>query len=121
MSRPSKFTDAQVADMVARRLKGGRANSYGAIAARYGCAAHTVRRLCLLAGLKAAPRPLDKFPSVTSRNGVAVRRFSPADDAALLRMKAQHVRPSEMARVLGRHDSTIANRLVALAAYEARP
>lgn len=117
----TRFTDEQIADMVARRRKGGKGNTYGAIALSYGCVAQTVRHHCLRAGIKSAKRPLAGFPAVTSRKGVEVRRFLPDEDAQLLRMLGEQVPPSQMARTLGRRNGAIANRLVALKAFGETP
>lgn len=66
------------------------------------------------------PRDLYARRAPVARGGQTVRPFEEHEDAMLLRLEAQGLRDSEIARRLGRWQSSVAARLATLARHEER-
>ena len=96
--------------------------SVGQISVRMGIPRSTIEWHCIKAGAEPPriqqqhynPRPL------RYRHGLPVRMFSEAEDLQLSGLEAAGMRLCDMAAKLGRHPSSIRNRLMLLARQQAR-
>ncbi len=64
--------------------------------------------------------PVPREPLVLVRKSGLVRKFHEAEDARLLELEAQGLRPCEIARALERHPGSVRARLEFLALRDAR-
>lgn len=114
-----KYSDAEVADAVEMREAGvARAE----IARRLGMSIGAVDYHCLRLGAVAPAARIVPSPPRTMearRGDHVVRRFSPAEDARLLKLEAAGIAVNEIARRLGRPANSVRGRLQTLARHEA--
>ncbi len=102
--------------------------TYQRIADRLGCSAGAIEWQMLNLGAETeetATRELPQTapgPAVVLRGGLPIRRFQPADDALLLRLRAEGTGPAEIGRALDppRRANTVTARLMTLARHDAR-
>lgn len=112
--RTPSLTEEQIDQMASWREAG---RSYEWIGRRLGLSAHAIRWNCLRIG---ADHPRghtfkpSKMPMLTVRVGGVVRRFTPEEDALILRRKAEGAGNAQIARELGRKSHSILGRLLTL-------
>lgn len=112
-----KLTPEQIDQLAPMRAAG---RSMTVIARRFGCSRGLIEYYCLVLGIEAPRRyrlsPIHTAAVVIERSdGRAMRRFTAAEDAELLRLEAQKLRYSEIARRMGRKRHVVAARLASLA------
>ncbi|MBY6242807.1 hypothetical protein [Methylosinus sp. Sm6] len=98
--------------------------SYGKIGAIIGISEKAVGWYCLALAVE-PPTPGKswegiKGPAVVQRGGHMVRRFTAAEDSALLDLESRGATLAEMARALGRASNSIRGRLMTLARRDER-
>ncbi|MDR3510667.1 MAG: helix-turn-helix domain-containing protein [Caulobacteraceae bacterium] len=108
-----RYTPAVIAEIVDRRLQG---QSFERIARRLGLTWVGVRYHCWRLDVHPprAPRQARKRAPVVYRGGVAVRAFSPAEDARLEALRAQGLSLGAIGRAVGRHHAVVSRRLTDL-------
>lgn len=117
-----KLSDADIQRIVELREKG---LSLGQIALKVGSHTETVYYHCLRLGAE-SPRNKGKTwdkikgPEVIVRGNHVVRRFTPQEDARLLRLERKGLNNADIARAIGRANSSVRNRLSTLARHQAR-
>lgn len=116
-----RLTEEQVARICALREKGC---TIKAIAEEIGCSAGAVYWRCLENGVE-PPKPARLpqgivGPPTYSRGGHTVRRFTPDEDARLLKMEAEGLSRAVIARALKRGRNSIVGRLMTLARHDER-
>lgn len=116
-----RFTDEQRDQMAERREAG---ETVAAIAVAFGCSTSMVYWTCLALGAeKPGAKPLPtavRGPMVMQRNGYAVRRYTPEEDARLIALEAEGLGDTEIGKAMGRRPNSIRGRLMALARRQAR-
>jgi transposase-like protein len=112
-----KLTPAQAAEAVALVEEG---RTYAHVAKLYGVSVACIRWHCLRQG--APPRgklqPPPANPVVMRRGDHQVRLFTAEEDASLLRLEAEGLRTSEIARRLGRKPNSVTGRLATIARHQ---
>lgn len=98
--------------------------TYDEIALKIGRDAGSVAWHCLAVGADPPnAKPIDKTikgPPVYRRGRHHVRRFTPEDDAELIRRTNAGENPAQVGRALGRKPNSIRGRLMTLARHDAR-
>lgn len=114
MAHNRRLTEEQLEQMAEWREAG---QSFEWIGSRLGLSAKAIRWQCLRVG---ADHPLGhtfpacKTPMVVMRKGRAVRRFTPEEDALILRRQSEGARNADIARELGRWPHSILGRSMTL-------
>jgi len=123
MGRRPSLTDEQK-DLIAE-LREGRGWSYARIAIKLKIAEGSVSWYCLKQGIEKPGRkiPVLRQPQTKpfTRHGRTVRPFSPEEDAKMLELSAEGLKPAAIARALGnRRPNSITGRLYTLARHQDR-
>jgi DNA-binding CsgD family transcriptional regulator len=110
-------------EVVAAMREAGK--SYGQIARRLGKHKNTISWCCLVNGIdspKASKLWTDgiKGPAEVIRGDYVLRRFTPEEDAELLRLEATGMSPAAIGRAIGRGRNSVVGRLATLARREER-
>lgn len=116
-----KYTPEQIEQAVTLREEGKL--TLGQIAAKLGMNTNAVDYHCRRQGAYppgwTPPPATAPGPAVyTDCTGRTVRRFQPAEDQRMLKLRADGMRISEIARTMERAPNSIVNRLMTLAARE---
>lgn len=113
MSAASRLDVERIADMRDRGM------SVKDIAADQGCSRGAVAWHCLRAGVTLKEHPIgrDIHPH-RRRNGQIVRPFSVEEDERIVRLTVEGKTPTEVARAVGRKNTSIIARLATLARRE---
>lgn len=114
-----KYSEETVAECCRMREAGA---TVEAIALALGMSIGAVNYHCLRNG---ADTPLRRFgtpqgPRIVARGNHVVRRFTPDEDATILRMELEGATVSEIGRALGRSHNSIIGRQMTLARIEER-
>lgn len=117
MGRP--FLSPAQHQQIAERIERG--ESTGHIARAFGCSRSNVSHIGLKLGVSApGGNRLPPAPPRFQRNGVTVARFTPDEDARLLRLEAEGLDYAAIGRAMKRHRSSVRLRVMTLARHEAR-
>lgn len=118
LKRRPNLTDEQKAAVTAKRELGWTVDR---IAAEFDISSGSVAWCCLVLGADPPDAKLqnrDHYPMVVMRNGMPVRRFTPEDDAQLLRLEAAGESINSIASTIGRRTNSVRGRLSTLARRE---
>lgn len=115
----AKLTASQVAEIVDLVEAGAKPIT---LAGRFGVSANAIDSRIRNAGVVRHGGKFHRNPPIApasyTRGGKTVRLFTRAEDDQLRELEAQGLKPSEIARRLGRNTNTITARLVTLALHE---
>lgn len=117
-----KYTDEQIDLVIQLREKGW---SYARISQRTGMSQGSIYWYCLRDGAEppnsAGPvRPVAEMPMTYKRGGHTIRRYTAAEDATILRLRASGMSLKKIGERLGRPHNSIMGRLMTLARHQAR-
>ncbi len=119
---PVRTVSQDVIDLIADMREDGM--SYGAIARELNIKEKTVGGICLELGVDSPDvKPDHKAKPalmVTVRNGYKVRRFTPEEDALMVKLDGEGLGPKQIADAVGRNHSSVINRMRTLARREER-
>lgn len=117
-----KLTSDQLDDLIERRERGW---SYERLAQRYGVTPGAIHYQCLRHGVVSPNQRRTQVPAQPTvhitRTGKQQRRFTDEEDRALLALEAQGLKVREIARRLGRPNTSTRIRLMTLALREDLP
>lgn len=115
----AKLTQQQLDQAIVERERG---RSCATIAKRFGVSRGAINYQCLKAGAvspnqRRTPTPIEAS-SFVGRDGRTFRTFTQEDDDRLLQLRLAGMKPSQIAREMGRGNTSIRMRLLLLAARE---
>lgn len=114
------MTEQERADKIAELREAGQ--SYDLIGQALGISGSNVCWICLKYGIEGHRKyPLgDKGPMLMKRGNHEVRKFTPEEDATIIRMELAGAKRSEIAQALNRKPNSILGRQMTLARREER-
>lgn len=113
-----KLSPAQAVEIAELREQGW---SYDRLAERFGVSASAIHYRCLRQGARSPRSHRDRYAGpavIKASDGRTQRRFTPEEDARLLALDANGTSFKAMARELGRPNTSVRIRLMALALHE---